>query len=321
MSSGQLRIRGNLTATRRRATYTDLANGSSVSPAIAYTDQPTTGFFLNSTGLGITALGVEAFMARSSDGQLIADDAWGLGNVNAANVVGNLSAVTSVTVSNGSATLPSLTFSSALNTGVYYAGNNVLGLTANGASVMTLSNSQGVTVTGNLAASNVVAVGNVQGAYVLGNGSFLSSLPSPSFSGALVRYTISGQNGNKSLMSQAATVATVVYDTGISGTKYILTGTKHITVPVTGYYNVGGQVLVQNSGAVTSVRFTPDYTTSSTTTTVYGGWGIGSLADTDFVTYQTTNYFTAGQTFGMLVITTATNWQINECKMWIYKLG
>ena len=99
MSSGQLRIRGNLTATRRRATYTDLANGSSVSPSIAYTDQPTTGFFLNSTGLGITTLGAEAFMARSSDGQLIADDAWGLGNVNAANVVGNLSGVTSVTAS------------------------------------------------------------------------------------------------------------------------------------------------------------------------------------------------------------------------------
>ena len=64
-------------------------------------------------------------------------------------IQGTLTAGTRVnSLANGNAAAPSLCFSEAAGTGVYHVGNGVLGLAANGTSVMTLSNAGGVVVNG-----------------------------------------------------------------------------------------------------------------------------------------------------------------------------
>ena len=62
-------------------------------------------------------------------------------------IQGTLTAGTRVnSLANGNAAAPSLCFSEAAGTGVYHVGNGVLGLAANGTSVMTLSDAGGVSV-------------------------------------------------------------------------------------------------------------------------------------------------------------------------------
>ena len=51
-------------------------------------------------------------------------------------------------LSDGNVALPAISFNNSTTTGIYHAGNGVLGLAANGTSVMTLSNAGGVVVNG-----------------------------------------------------------------------------------------------------------------------------------------------------------------------------
>jgi hypothetical protein len=82
---GIITIRGNLTAQRRRESIRDLADGSASAPSLAFASEQNTGAYWDS-GFVVATQGVEAFRIRNIDGQLVADDAWGLANVNAANV-------------------------------------------------------------------------------------------------------------------------------------------------------------------------------------------------------------------------------------------
>ena len=82
---GIITIRGNLTAQRRRESIRDLADGSASAPSLAFASEQNTGAYWDS-GFVVATQGVEAFRIRNTDGQLVADDAWGLANVNAANV-------------------------------------------------------------------------------------------------------------------------------------------------------------------------------------------------------------------------------------------
>lgn len=80
-------IFGNLTAARREATIPTLANGTVTSPSIAFANETTTGVYYDD-GFAISARGQPGIRVRASDGQFIARDGYGIGNINPSNVVG-----------------------------------------------------------------------------------------------------------------------------------------------------------------------------------------------------------------------------------------
>ena len=143
------------------------------------------------------------------------------------------------------------------------------------------------------------------------------------FSGALFRISNSGINGNQGILTLAGTTITTTYDTGFNGTNYILAATKYITIPITGYYSVGGQVSVGNSGVVANtIRFVSPYTSTLSANPFYSETILPSATPANFVVYSTQGNFTAGTTFGIYVLTSATNWQVSNSNnwMWISKL-
>ena len=80
-------IFGNLSAARREATIPTLANGTVTAPSIAFANETTTGVYYDD-GFAISARGLPGIRVRASDGQFIAQDGYGIANINPANVIG-----------------------------------------------------------------------------------------------------------------------------------------------------------------------------------------------------------------------------------------
>jgi len=119
MSLPTIRVTGSLSKLTGSANVT-LGNGSAAAPAFTFASSQNSGMFVSGNTVGI-----------SSNGMQIAS--FGTGNLA---VSGNL------VISNGTSTTPSLSFTGASGTGLYNAAN-VLGLSANGASMMLLSDTLG----------------------------------------------------------------------------------------------------------------------------------------------------------------------------------
>ena len=161
-------------------------------------------------------------------------------------IQGTLTAGTRVnSLANGNAAAPSLCFSEAAGTGVYHVGNGVLGLAANGTSVMTLASS-GITL--QVGSTGIDTSGITTGVLGVarggsGTGNNISWLVEGYNAGAAGAYstTVTGTNSNK-------LPVTAYHQSNVT-----VTSNVQITVPTAGYYQLNVDA-IQPTSANGSLR-------------------------------------------------------------------
>ena len=225
--------------------------------------------------------------------------------------------IDATTVNGSWSQIPNLSYTASSGTDLTIAGN----MNFNNAGTATITNTAGGRL--EIRPTSIRDVNNsagVTGSILTSQGAVISPIWRSKFSGANIRFSASSLNGNQLINNIVATVVTISYDTGFNGTLYNLAGTKYFTIPVSGYYNVGGQILVQNVAAATvnTVRFVSPFNQANQT-----GYPFGSTEDitnggVNQSTYSVTAFYNAGTTFGLYVGTVAPNWQINNPYTYMY---
>ena len=178
---------------------------------------------------------------------------------------------------NGSAIIPSITFSSNTNTGLYLSAPNVLGFAANGASVATLS-SLGLSLR---ASATLKLNGSVSGSVSI-------AAPASPTNNTLTLPTGNGANGNVLSTNGAGTLSWALASSGASLQVFTTTGTGIVYTPTAGKTTFlvfatgggGGGGSAYNGGAAgggggggTAVRLYTSAQMGSTATITVGGGG------------------------------------------------
>ncbi len=315
-------VSGGVEAAQISSSGVAIANGSAATPSLSFTSQPSSGLFVSGGNLGVTVGGVEkahvssngvtvngsisvsngsaatpslSFTSQPSSGLFVSGTNVGVtvGGVEKAHVSSNGVTVNgSVSVSNGSAATPSLSFTSQPSSGLFVSGGNV-GVTVGGVEKAHVS-SHGFTVNGNIIGdvnamqltgtldnarlpASINISGNATAAYFLGNGAYLSGLSSGTNASSINTGVLSVSYGGTGTTSSSGTGNVVLSNSPL----------LHGNVVVDGNVSVRAGTLS-----------TPSYTFSANT-------GVGLYLSNNVVTSSTNLQTPAGVAMAMNTNVTA----------------
>lgn len=242
---------GNIIAGNINLTHSISVAGNVFAQNISATGTLT---FATLTGTTVSASG-NVISGNVNTGNIAAGNISTTGNVTVNYIIGDGSALTSITGANVTGTVANATYALSAGSAVGTAATVTTNAQPNITSVGTLTT---LSVTGNIDSGNIVtgnvtATGNVQGTYLLGNGAFISGLPAGYANADVANYLASGTDtldiittgniigGNISTSGNIISGNIVTAGTGgnISGANYILANVVSASGNVTGSYILG----------------------------------------------------------------------------------